>query len=426
VTTRARFARRLYVRIYLTLLAALLVVVGLSAALWRFTTQRADENDHARLLGALAAQALPRGASAAALDAALARLAVPPIHGLALLDRDDRVLARAGGLLDSDAQHLSERAHHPHPLAGWRALPLDDGRTLLLWEPGTAWRIHHDGLVLIALIAALVALVTYPVVRRLTQRLEALAASVERFGQGELAARAAVTGQDEVADLSARFNAMADRVAGLLEAHGRLLANASHELRSPLARVRLALELHATAPRPELLDGMRRDCAELEAQIEEILLSSRLEAVQGPAEDTALDLAALVAEESARLEVPFEVEPAELHGDPRLLRKLVRNLIENAQRHGGRDVGTTVHVAANGARVLRVSDRGPGIAQAERERIFEPFYRPANRGETGTGWGLGLALVRQIAAHHGGHVQCLPRDGGGCVFEVVLPARQAE
>jgi signal transduction histidine kinase len=416
--------RRLYVRIYLTLLAALLVVVGLSAALWRFGSERTDEIEHARFLGALAAQALPADTTRARLDAALATLATPPVRGLALFDARGRVLGRSPELEAIAPDTLREHALHPHPLIGWRAIPLPDARVLVAWEPGMAWRLHHDGGVLVALVAALVALATYPVVRRLTQRLEALAASVERFGRGELDARAALAGHDEVSDLAARFNAMADRVAALLQAHGRLLANASHELRSPLARVRLALELHAQAPQAALLEGMRGDLAEIEAQIEEILLSSRLDAVDGSEGWGSVDLAPLAAEESARVGAAFEVEAAEVRGDARLLRRLVRNLVENARRHGGAEVETTVQVDADGRCVLRVRDRGPGIAAEERERIFEPFYRPARTRETGSGWGLGLALVRQIAHHHGGTVACLPREGGGCVFEVVLPAKE--
>ena len=101
---------------------------------------------------------------------------------------------------------------------------------------------------------------------------------------------------------------------------------------------------------------------------------------------------------------------------------MIRNLLENARRHGG---GTPIDVAvkrAGGGVALRVCDRGPGVPEAERERIFEPFYRLAGASERAGGVGLGLALVRQIARKHGGDVKCLPRDGGGSCFEVVLPA----
>jgi signal transduction histidine kinase len=415
--------RHLYVRIYLTLLASLLVMVMLSAVLWRFTTERSDEVEYTRFIGTLVTQALPPDARPAARDASLASLVIPPVEGLALFDRQNKRLASAGTLTGADDRVVLGQERHAHPLSAWRSIPLSDGRLLVARLHSDSVRFHLNALAMIALIALTVALATYPIVRRLTKRLEALAASVDSFGSGELSIRAAESGNDEVSDLASSFNRMADRVTGLLGAHGRMLANASHELRSPLARVRLGLDLYESAPHPELLEGMRRDCSEIDAQIEEILLSSKLDAVDSTQSWTHVDLAALTAEESARLSVPFEVVPAEVRGDMRLLRKLIRNLVENALRHGGEDVETSLRVGDNGDRILHVSDRGPGIAESERERIFEPFYRPANTRETGTGWGLGLALVKQIADHHGGQVRCLSRAGGGCVFEVVLPAR---
>ncbi|AXK72176.1 sensor histidine kinase [Lysobacter sp. TY2-98] len=288
-----------------------------------------------------------------------------------------------------------------------------------------ALHLHVDGLAVIVIVALAVGLAMYPLVRALTRQIEALATSMDRFGAGDLATRASVTGSDEVAHLAASFNAMADRVASLMSAHGRMLANASHELRSPLARIRLALELHDTAPRAELLQGIRADCAEIDAQLEEILLASKLEAV-GLERVDELDLAAVLAEECARLDIPFDVEHAPVRGDARLLRRMIRNLLDNALNHGQTGVDARVFVDGEGRRIVQVADRGPGIAEAERELIFEPFYRPANTRESGSGWGLGLALVRQISAEHGGAVRCLAREGGGCLFEVSLPAIRAE
>jgi signal transduction histidine kinase len=104
-----------------------------------------------------------------------------------------------------------------------------------------------------------------------------------------------------------------------------------------------------------------------------------------------------------------------------MLRRLVRNLLENARRHAGASaVEASVQAAAGGGARLRVADRGPGVAEPDRERIFEPFYRPAGMGEGGAG--LGLALVRQIARHHGGDARYRPREGGGSCFEVDLAA----
>ena len=225
------------------------------------------------------------------------------------------------------------------------------------------------------LIALAVALATYPIVRRLTRRLEALAGTVDRFGHGDLAVRAPLSGNDEVSSLAASFNGMADRVASLLEAHSRMLVNASHELRSPLARIRMAMELNATNPRPDLVESMRKDCAEIESQIEEILLASKLDTVETALPPDGVDLEVLVAEESSRLDIPFDTVSAEVRGDARLLRRLIRNLLENALKHGGTGVDAKLVIDANGDRILQVGDRGPGIHEAERERIFEPFYR---------------------------------------------------
>lgn len=413
--------RRLYVRIYLTTLASLAIVVIASALLWQFTAERAADAEHDRFIAALVGQALPIGASVEARQAALARLVVAPIEGLALFDRQGVRLASAGAASAIGSDAATEYRALGHGGFASRAVRLDDGRVVVARLRSDALHHHLGGLALTALIALAVALATYPVVRRLTWRLESLATSVDRFGHGDLAARASVAGGDEVSNLAARFNQMADRVATLLDAHSRLLVNASHELRSPLARVRLALELYETAPGTELLQGMRQDCAEMGEQIEEIMLASKLETMTAAAPQDEVNLAALVAEESSRLGVVFEIVPARVMGDQRLLRRLIRNLLENALKHGGAEVDVRLAMADDQSWLLQVRDRGPGLPEAERERIFEPFYRPAKTRETGNGWGLGLALVKQIADYHRGRVQCLPRVGGGCVFELELP-----
>jgi signal transduction histidine kinase len=310
-------------------------------------------------------------------------------------------------------------------LAWWLVLHRPGGLSLLRQLHANALQLHVDGFAIIVAIALAVGLAMYPLVRGLTRRIEALALRMDRFGAGELDTRATVSGSDEVARLATSFNAMADRVASLVSAHGRMLANASHELRSPLARIRLALALYDGAPRPDLLQGIRRDCAEIDDLLEEILLSSKLEAL-GIAAFHEVDLAVVLAEECARLDIPFDVEPAPVHGDTRLLRRLVRNLLENALKHGQTGVEARAF-AKDGMRcIVQVDDRGPGVDEAERERVFEPFHRPANTRESGSGWGLGLALVRQIGDQHGGTVRCLSRVGGGCTFELELPAAAAE
>jgi signal transduction histidine kinase len=297
---------------------------------------------------------------------------------------------------------------------------LPDGRRLVAARPGPDWRHLASAAATVGLLALAVGVGAWPLVRRLTSRLERLRRRVEDLGRGDLSARAPVEGRDEVADLARSFNRAADRIQALVEAQRRQLAFASHELRSPLARLRVSLEM--LAGDPALKDRAKRDVQELDALIDELLEASRLEALGRPERCEPVDLLGLVAEEAARVDAAVEGEAALVSGDARLLRRLVRNLLENARRHGaGAGVGARVERHRGGAR-LTVTDRGPGVPEAERERIFEPFYRPPGSPETGAGYGLGLALVRQIARAHGGEARCLPRDGGGTTFEVTLGA----
>jgi signal transduction histidine kinase len=299
------------------------------------------------------------------------------------------------------------------------ALVLPDGRTLLMLRPG---RPPPPGPVLtFALIAIGVGVGAFPVVRRLTRRLERLQAGVTDWGAGNLATRLPVEGRDEVAQLASVFNDAAARIEKLVDAHKSLLANASHELRSPLARIRLGVELLSTDPSAARRDELACDIAELDQLIDEILLASRLEGGAAP-EFEAVDFTALVAEECARAGASLEAVPAQVRGNARLLQRLVRNLIENALRYGGGRAEVVLR-AVPGATELDVLDRGPGIDESERERVFEPFYRARGASESSGGVGLGLSLVRQIALQHGGHVHCLPRTGGGSVFRVTLPYR---
>jgi signal transduction histidine kinase len=135
-----------------------------------------------------------------------------------------------------------------------------------------------------------------------------------------------------------------------------------------------------------------------------------------------VDLTALVAEECARTGADCSAEPVEIQGDPALLRRMIRNLLENARRHGR---GTPVRVALAGhpgdAVRLEFRDGGDGVPEREREAIFAPFYRVRGASEADGGYGLGLSLVRQIARRHGGDVSCLAPPEGGGAFRVLLP-----
>ncbi len=287
---------------------------------------------------------------------------------------------------------------------------------------------------LLATMGVAAALALYPVVRRLTKRLEALQTGVQSWGQGDLSVRVPVQGDDEVADLSRRFNDAAQRLQALMAAQKSLLANASHELRSPLARIRMGLELLESpagdaALRQRSRDEILRNMAELDQLIDEILLASRLDAQEADiGQVEPVDLIGLCAEECARVDalltLPEPPPQIEVPGVARLLRRLVRNLLENARRYGQAAAPDAIVLAlrADGTHVtLTVCDRGPGVPEAWRERIFEPFLRLPGASESSGGVGLGLALVRSIAQRHGGSVRCTDREGGGACFEVRLP-----
>jgi signal transduction histidine kinase len=217
--------------------------------------------------------------------------------------------------------------------------------------------------------------------------------------------------------LAQSFNQAAARIESLVNAHKMLLANASHELRTPLARIRLGLEL--AAAHPERKAGLESDIAELDQLVDEILLVSRLDATEQLDVREDVDLVALAAEECARYDdCGLEGKPVTVSGDPMLLRRMIRNLIENAKLHGQSPIEVTVAKQDDRA-VLNVLDHGPVIAEEARERLFSPFYRIPGSCAT-KGSGLGLALARQIARRHGGDVIYDPERGSS--FTVSLPA----
>jgi two-component system, OmpR family, sensor kinase len=415
------FFNRLYVRIWLAVVLTVLVLTLAFGWLWRTQAERVRNERIAELP---ARELIVRDSSGQTVGQASARPARVPGQGLEFqvilsdgktlsMQLPPRVRAPGGGMPPPGAAPLGGI------LPRWLDTNVQRNPTILFW----LWGV----------VALAVALGSYPVVRRLTQRLERLRLGVERWGAGDLRARVTVQGRDEVAFLGERFNAAADRVEALVQSHKSLLANASHELRSPLARIRMALELMQSTPNSALKAELARNISELDALIEEILLASRLDAAQhsagidmGKAE--TVDLIALAAEECARLSVPLDCQARQLQlqGVPRLLRRLLRNLLDNAQRYGGSDVQTCLRNAPGDGQgiEIEVCDRGPGVPEAEHQRIFEPFYRSNRASERDGGVGLGLALVQSIAQSHGGTVHCLNRPGGGACFVVRMPQNE--
>ena len=407
------WSRHLYLRIWLAVVLGVAVLMTLVGWAWQASVEHNAANPPLREWVVRNAQgevlasttARPQPGTPLALQVPMAGQAPMQLFLERRMERPD------GGVM-----HLGGRPPHPRDFSPWWARP----------PYGFIW--------MLALMGLAAALALYPVVRRLTKRLEGLQQGVQRWGEGDLSVRMPETGSDEVADLSRRFNAAAQRIQNLMSAQKSLLANASHELRSPLARIRMGLELMDTPGANEAVRGrtrqeILRNMGELDQLIDEILLASRLdarEADMGTVE--SVDLVGLCAEECARvgatLDVPEGMAALEVQGVAKLLRRMVRNLLENAMRYGSKaghedDVVLNL-LRENGLPVLRVCDRGPGVPPEYRDRIFEPFFRLPGASERAGGVGLGLALVKSIAERHGGAVRCEDRPGGGACFVATL------
>ncbi len=421
---------RLYLRFYFALVASLLLFVFAIATLWHFTggsMERAGVT-----LARMAQNALP-GAEAAAPDQqqALERLAAGIKADVTLFDRNGIPIAAIGRPLPAPSPAGNRQASVKmvreirEPIA---YLHLADGRWL---AAGVTMAYWHAGIVfhlMLVLLALAIGMAAFPIVRQISRRLERLQRGVESLGAGNLTSRVAVEGHDEVAGLAESFNRAAGQIEQLVQSHKALLANASHELRTPLARIRLAVELMKTSADEQRKRGLEQDIAELDWLVDEILLASRLDAVPpaagvgaGAGEAEELDLLALAAEECARYEhAELEGALVSVRGDARLLRRLLRNLLENAHRHGAPPTHVRVGRGDGGA-IITVWDNGPGVPEAEFEKVFTPFYRTKDAPNR-AGTGLGLSLVRQIARRHGGDARCATMADGRSCFIVNLPA----
>jgi signal transduction histidine kinase len=407
---------RLYLRFYAALLVSLVVfAVATTVVMHRSGGPIAQAG---MTLGRLVQNALPPAdLPAAQQQVALEKL----VEGL---NADITLLAADGTRLATIGKPLSLRGHAAdEPDRPAWVMHLKDGRLLLLSNAPINFRYPaHILLLMLLTMALVVGVAAYPVIRRMGKRLERLQAGVESLGSGDLSARVEVEGRDEVARLAESFNRAASRIEELVAARKALLANASHELRTPLTRIRLAIELMKESADPKRKARLEQDIAELDLLIDEILLASRLDVVTERSEEGEVDLLPLAAEECARYEdVALNGVAITVKGDSRLLRRMLRNLLENAARHGAPPVEVWLNPIADGVEIV-VEDGGTGVRAEDFERIFEPFYR-RNHASGYVGTGLGLALVRQIARHHGGDVRCARTSAGRNSFVVTLPIR---
>jgi two-component system, OmpR family, sensor kinase len=417
--------RRLHLQIFRALVATGVLCLGvtmLAAWLLRGESQRMPR--FVQDMGAFIVADLPED-DQAAFEHGLRQRAKRLHASLSVWDQDGRLIAQVGRRLGPKQLTGRERVAFDHLGKNVR-IGLPDGRWLGISfeDPSADFTRGRVAMGLLMVLGTLL-LGSYLAARRITRRLERLERAVSRLGAGDLAARVEVRGRDEIARLARAFNHSFDRIAGLLQQQRRMLQSASHELRSPLARLRMAMEL-LTEPtctdeaRKRLRLEAARDVEELDALIGDLLLAERLSDTELEKRFADVPLMPIVVSEAGRVSASFSGVDVTISGDARMLRGLIRNLLENARRYGKDPL--TARLTIEGREVvLCVEDAGEGVAEAERARIFEPFYRPAGHREGKDGGvGLGLSLVKNIAEHHGGSVRYVPSKSGSC-FEVRLP-----
>jgi len=278
----------------------------------------------------------------------------------------------------------------------------------------------------IAIAILISGLISLGLAASLTRPIRRLRAAAQRMAEGDLTVRVGGKGKDEVAELARDFDVMAERLREMLQSQRRLLSDVSHELRSPLARLRVALELlEKNDDRQQALKRIGKEADELERLVSNLLSLARLESGQSTLERKPVSLQQILENvvNDANYEagakgrhVSLEAErDFMLEGDPVLLRAAVENVVRNAVRHTREQTTVEVRLTAldNGA-LVEVCDQGEGVPETELSRMFEAFTRIGEaRDRHSGGFGLGLSITGQVMAAHGGRVSAANRSGGG-------------
>ncbi|HZT61612.1 MAG TPA: ATP-binding protein [Burkholderiales bacterium] len=273
-----------------------------------------------------------------------------------------------------------------------------------------------------ALALALSLLAAYFLVSRLNHPLRALAQAAGAIGMGKTPDPVSESGPDEIRTLSHAFNQMSKDLARLDADRALILAGVSHDLRTPLSRLRLGLEMSGADP--QLRDGMTADIEEMDRIINQFLDFARTDGGEGVQHADLTSIAAEVAEHYRRHGRAVATDLASVPALPlqaMAMRRVVLNLVDNALRYGEKEVGIAVS-AEDHAVVLQVTDRGPGIPASEVERLKRPFTRLEIARSDKGGAGLGLAIVERVVRAHRGNLELLPRPGGGLIAKIRLPA----
>jgi len=293
----------------------------------------------------------------------------------------------------------------------WVMLPGQRAEHLVPWH----WLVWGGASLALAL------LVAWLIVSRVTQPLRALARAAGEVGRGRHPQPLPESGASELQQLARAFNHMSEDLRRIDRERAEVLAGISHDLRTPLARLRLEAEM--SIPDSTARDAVNADIEQIDGIIAQFLGYARGD---GGEEAVAGDINALAARAAARLEranrqvvLGLENLPAIRHY-PKALNRALDNLLENARKYADGEIGIETRVE-NGEVLVDVVDRGPGIPKAETERLKRPFTRLETARTNAGGTGLGLAIVERIARLHGGRLELLSRDGGGLVARLRLP-----
>lgn len=449
----ARWRRGLFGRVFLTFVAAVIAFVALASLVqflnrerhdagWVETADATVEAHKPALLAALAGEGELERAVAAVAAALELRVALrdragahlagdPKTHALRpLRPRQRHRLERGAPVV------LREKSGEPQLV-----FPISE-QALLVADTGDhqARRNRLLALAVLGLIALLGAS-AWLLARSLTRRLAVLEDGAARIARGELGHRVGVDPSgDEIDRLGLAMNDMAEQLGELLRGQRSLLANVSHELKTPIARLRVLAELLAeraeSLPEHPASTRIRQGSAELEQDlgelatlVQDLLTSGRLELSgphASPVQRTPIDLAPFLARLGGPFAAEVRVDPPglDVSGDPLLLDRLITNLLSNSRRACPQGQVTATAGVAGEHVLVAVEDEGPGIPAAERARVFEAFYRLDDaRARDHGGAGLGLYLCAQIARAHGGTIAAEARPGGqtGARLAVRLP-----
>ena len=301
------------------------------------------------------------------------------------------------------------------------------GRLHLFFERPEKEHPEGFGLALI-IIGVVIALLVLPISRYITKRVKELSESASRITEGELSHRATVKGKDEIGELGRTFNRMAEKLERMIQSGKELTANISHELRSPLARIRVAEELiRENLEKPDKkdwerhLDGIREDIEELDHLIGQILDLSKMDLHDAPLNLESMDLADLIKELLERLEPAINQKGMRLTielsfdtpfmGDKEALRTALSNILDNAVKFAPEKGVMNVKMwSENEWLNISVTNSFEALSEEDLDRIFEPFYRAKESPKTGSG--LGLAITKKITERHGGLVNAMNTPEG--------------